>query len=148
MELQQNEAKRAQCDATQKSEFMFNGAYIHDVEYSGQDVEGVTYTRDVKRNIRDRISKSDFVALNSMLHDTRNSTNLQNTERVKMHDGRYLSMNVPVLHSICSYLEVFHHLFHLLLPPSLSKQNVQFLRLLALSNGDDKITDSSRDSNP
>ena len=111
MELQQNEAKRARCDAPQKSEFTFNGAYIRDVEYSGQDVEGITYARDIKQNIRDRISESDFVALNSMSQDTRNSTNLQNTERVEMHNGRYLSMNVPVPHSIHSYLEVFHHLF-------------------------------------
>ena len=79
MEMQQ-EAKKARCDAPQQSEFHFSGAYIHDVEYNGQNVEGVTYPRDVKRAIRDQIAENDFVGLSSMSQDTRNSLNLQNTE--------------------------------------------------------------------
>ena len=70
MEMQQ-EAKRVRCDAPQKSEFTFNGTYIHPVDYTGQDVEGVTYARDVKQNIRDRISESDFVGLNSVTRHTK-----------------------------------------------------------------------------
>ena len=110
MEMQQD-AKRARCDAPQRSEFTFNGTYIHPVDYSGQEVDWVTYAWDVKHNIRDRISERDFVGLNSMLQDTRNLVNLQNMERVKRHNGRYLSMNVPIPYSIRLYLEAFHNLF-------------------------------------
>ena len=52
-----------------------------------------------------------ILLVSTLSQDTQNSVNLQNTEWVEMHDGRYLSMNVPVPHSIHSYLEVFHNLF-------------------------------------
>ena len=111
IELQKNEGKRARCDVPPKSEFSFSGCYLNPVPYEGQDIEGLSYLKDVKRSIRDRIAESNFVPLNSLTHDTRNSLHLQSIERVEMRDGRYLSMNAPVPTSIKSYLEIFHHLF-------------------------------------
>ena len=94
-----------------KREFDKHGQLIKPVENTGFDMTGLSYLRDVKPNMREKIV-NHFVSMGDILYDTVLTNNLKDREKVDMYSSEYLAHNVPPPTNIKTTLELFNRLFY------------------------------------